>query len=149
MPDADVVFVVNPVGWHHEFRAWDGVVGRHMAKVVIKEERLAIQSAPGPGKPPRNRTGINYSTTGMLESMITPAFTHWGNRELEGQVRAFAPHARMVHEGTRAHRIPRTGRRPMTFFWHRKGRVVTLTQVNHPGTAARPFLAENLLRAIH
>ena len=143
----DTVFVIEPVGYRHAFRSWSGPVGRHMLKVTTKELVLAKRSAPSPGSAPRNRTGINYST-GVLEASIIFKLGYWG-ADLEGSVGALAPHSAMVHGGTSRHVIlPRRPGGHLKFFWAKKGRVVVLPHVNHPGAAPIPFLAENLREAI-
>lgn len=146
MPD-DVVFVVDPVGFQRAFHSWEGPLGRGVAKMVVKETALAAISAPGPGKPPRGRTGINYAT-GLLQASIGFQLRKWGN-ELEGQVHAYRSTALMVHEGTRAHPIfPRKPGGRMNFYWIKEGKHVSLVAVNHPGTPGIPFLSENLREAI-
>lgn len=136
------IFVVNPSGFQRAFRSWEGPVGRDMTKRVIKGTALAIASAPAPGKPARNRTGINYAT-GRLVSTIRPGYEHYGP-ELEGRVIAGGP-AILVHGGTRPHVIrPRKAGGRLVFFWAKVGRTVALKHVNHPGTAANRFLSEHL-----
>jgi hypothetical protein len=149
---ADVVFVVNPVAWDHAFKSWQGPVGRAM--VIRTEETLvaAVVEAPGPGKLPRNRTGINYST-GALESDIRSSRGHWvgpGGRELEGRVTSRARHSQWVHEGTPPHVItPHVPSSWLRFPWKKLGgKVVFAKVVHHPGTAANDFLVRALKKAI-
>lgn len=58
---------------------------------------------------------------------------HWS-------ISATAPHAKFVHEGTKPHLIRSKTGRALRFYWNKVGRVVTLQQVNHPGTEPNPFL---------
>lgn len=61
------------------------------------------------------------------------------------EVAATAPHARFVHQGTEPHVIKARTKPRLIFFWKKVGRVVSLIQVNHPGTTPNPFLT----RAMH
>lgn len=81
--------------------------------------------------------------------VLAPTRTHALQRSIGAQylgagrwkVSATAPHAKFVHEGTRAHVIRvRPGKRTLRFFWLREGRVVFPVQVRHPKTQAVPFL---------
>jgi hypothetical protein len=49
-------------------------------------------------------------------------------------------YAKMVHDGTRPHRIPRSGLADPVLRFRMGGRIVYARYVNHPGTRARPFL---------
>jgi len=143
MADPDVVFVVDPPAFHHAFRSWNGIVGQYMVQVLNKGVVLAKKSAPGPGKRPRNRTGINYST-GNLELQIIAGRARWGN-ELEGRIISLPKYSIFVHEGTAPHVIkPRKPGGHLVFYWGKLGRKVALKHVNHPGTRRIPYLAENL-----
>jgi hypothetical protein len=144
---AQTVFVPNPAAWHHAFRSWQGMTGRYIYRKTLEATAFAIAEAPGPGKPTRNRTGLNYST-GHLQSMIRPMRGKWGTKELEGRVVAIPKHAIYVHNGTRPHTIIPTRAPLLVFFWAKMGRVVTFGKVNHPGTVENPFLARALKRAI-
>jgi hypothetical protein len=90
-----------------------------------------------------NRTGINYAT-GRLEESIYSGLGSWGSfGDLEGIVGAKAKYALFVHEGTRPHVIlPRHAK--MLVFKGRSGKMVYATKVNHPGTMANPFLVRAL-----
>jgi len=141
-----VVFVPDVASMQTEFHTWPGLLGRYMRGKTMKLNTLAHASAPRPGRAPRNRTGINYST-GKLFGSIYPRMSKHRN-ELEGRVVTTAKHALFVHEGTDPHVIvPRRAPR-LRFFWHKVGHVVYLQKVNHPGTRAQPFLAENLRAAL-
>jgi hypothetical protein len=145
---ADQVFVPDPISWKKEFKSWNGLVGRHMKKVMTKQVLLSKVSSPSPITRPRNRTGINYST-GVLQSSIIGLQTKW-NTELEAQVHAMAKHAMFVHEGTKPH--PITPKKPggvLRFYWHRIGRTIVVKEIKkHPGTRPIPFLRENLASAV-
>lgn len=145
----DAIFVVDPVGYAHAFKSWDGIVGQDMTRRVLKGTAAAIATAPGPGKPPRNRTGINYST-GRLIATIHPEFGMY-NTEVEGRVVAGTPEAVFVHGGTRPHIIrPRKAGGKLVFNWAKRGgALVALDVVHHPGSRAVPFLAEHLRLMAH
>ena len=137
------VFVVDPIGWQTEFRGWGGVVGKWLTNKAEDVQHLAMIEAPGPGKIPHNRTGINYST-GNLQSRIRVNRGRFGV-ELEARVVAIPDNALWVHEGTRPHVILPGSAPRLVFFWAKVGRVVYLPKVNHPGMMANPFLE----RALH
>lgn len=138
----DVVFVQHPGPWDAAFESWGGDVGKWLAAKVTAAAAIARVEAPHPGGPAHGRSRINYAT-GELSSTIHPRFDHWsglGGRHLEGRVIAVPEHAILVHEGTRPHLIlPRTAPH-LVFFWARKGHVVRLAAVHHPGTQPDPFL---------
>ena len=140
----EAIFVVDPPGWQHAFHAWSGIVGRDMTRRTIKGTGLAIGTAPKPGSPPRNRTGLNYAT-GRLAATIHPEFGNTYGNEIEGRVVVGSPHGLFVHEGTGPHIIrPRKAGGRLVFFWLKVGRRVALPVVHHPGTRPVPFLAEHL-----
>jgi len=148
---AEVLFVIDPIAFREEFQTWEGTLGRYMTAKTEEVRVAAVAEAPGPGKPPRNRTGFNYGT-GRLESSIKVdhGFHHGatGQRELEGTVKATAPHALMVHGGTRAHVIrPRTPGGILRFRVHTGG-VVFARSVNHPGTLPNDYMVRALKRTI-
>jgi hypothetical protein len=138
-----ITFVRDPAGWDHEFKSWTGVVGQYVAKKTEVVAVVARAEAPSPGDPPHGRSGFNYST-GELAAGIRTSFDHWVNRDLESQVVAIPEHALMVHEGTRPHVILPRKAPKLVFFWARKGHVVSLGGVNHPGTQPDPFLVKGL-----
>lgn len=143
------MFVVNPAGWAAAFQTWEGApVGTWMNK-KLQETRLAAQlEAPGPGKPPRNRTGINYSL-GILEaSMIARQDRATTARDLEGHVTTLPKYALMVHEGTSPHIILPKNPLGMLKFRNRLGTIVFAKRVKHPGTAANPYLVRALKRVM-
>lgn len=144
----EVTFVPAPLAWEHAFKSQNGLVGEWMKGKVKEVERLAVIEAPGPGKPPRNRTGINYAT-GRLEESIYSGLGSWGSSgEVEGIVGAKAKHALFVHAGTLPHVI--LPRHAKILAWKGKsGKMVFATKVHHPGTMANPFLDRALKLAIH
>lgn len=122
------------------------MTGRYLYSKTLKATAFAIAEAPGLGKPPRNRSKINYST-GRLESMIRPQRGNHG-KELEGRVVAIPKHALYVHNGTKPHVIvPKTAPK-LVFFSAKKGRVIAVHKVNHPGQKSQPFLANALKKAM-
>jgi len=141
-----VVYVANPIAMYELTRSWKGDVGKYIYRKTLQTTGIAISMAPGPGKFPHNATGINYST-GRLQGAIRPQRGRH-NKELEGRVIAVPKHALYVHQGTNPHTIvPKTAPR-LTFFWHKKGRVVAFHKVRHPGQQAQPFLSDALEEAM-
>lgn len=139
----DVVFVIDPVGYQRAFRSWEGDVGVYLKKKTVETRALAMLGAPRPGLVATNRTGINYAT-GELAAGHVASYGHTTAGDLESAVVAVPEHALMVHGGTKPHVIkPKTAPR-LVFFWHKKGRIVGLPKVNHPGSAANPWLAKAL-----
>jgi hypothetical protein len=144
---ATVVFVLDRDGYEHAFKSWHGMLGSWLWRGPTRKLKLlSIQSAPKPGVRPRNRTGISYAT-GSLAAQIVASQGHF-RRELEGRVVALPKWGLYVHEGTRPHVIRPKKVGALRFFWHKRGHVVTLQKVNHPGTRRNPFMAENLRSAI-
>lgn len=139
----EVTFVPSPLGWERAFKSPDGLLGTYMKDKVKQVERLAVAQAPGPGKPAMNRTGINYST-GRLEESIYSGLGTWGSAgDVEGIVGAKAKYALFVHDGTRPHVIlPRHAK--MLAFKGRSGKMVFAMKVHHPGTLPNPFLERAL-----
>jgi hypothetical protein len=142
MPER-ITFVVDQDGWNREFKSWPGVVGQYIAAKTEVTATVARAEAPSPGDPPHGRSGFNYST-GELAAGIVTSFEHWVHRDLESQVIAIPEHALMVHEGTRPHIILPRRAPKLVFFWARKGHIVSLGGVNHPGAPADPFLMKGL-----
>lgn len=139
----EVVFVPSPLAWQRAFRSESGLVGDWMKETVREVQRLAEIEAPGPGKPPRNRTGINYAT-GRLEESIYSGIGSWGAAgEVEGIVGAKAKHALFVHAGTRPHVIVPRHAKVLAWKGH-SGKMVYAQKVHHPGTMANPFLERAL-----
>lgn len=146
----DIEFVENPIRFNFEFRSVGGTVGRFMVRTTKEAGFRARQEAPRPGKLGTGRTRINYSKGVLAASIVTFTTTVPGarNAEVEGRVIAVPKHAIYVHEGTRRHTI-RPKRAPrLVFFWARKGRVVSLKKVEHPGTPANPFLVRALRKTM-
>ena len=138
-----VVFVVHPEEWQRAFRSHIGTLGSWMRKKNLRVLGRARLGAPQPGKPPRNRTMINYST-GELAGTHIPGASFYANGELETWVVALAPHAAMVHAGTAPHVIRPRQAPKLVFFWPKAGKVVRRDKVHHPGTMAQPYLLEAL-----
>lgn len=145
----EIVFVVNPAGWALAFQSWEGSpVGTWMNK-KLQETRLAAQmEAPGPGKVPRNRTGINYSHGILERSILARQDRATTARDLEGHVTALPTYSLMVHEGTKPHIIVPKSPAGMLKFRSKIGTIVYTNKVNHPGTAANPFLVRALKRVM-
>jgi hypothetical protein len=138
----EVTFVRHFAAWERAFDSWEGEVGRWLAAKVITTAEVARVEAPKPGGPAHGASRINYAT-GELAASIHPDFDHYvgvGGRHLEGRVVAVPEHAVYVHEGTPPHAIVPSRAPALVFFWARKGHVVRLPAVSHPGTDPDPFL---------
>jgi hypothetical protein len=141
---ADVVFVPDPAGWAHAFHSERGLLGSWMYDLT-DEVADAIQfTAPGPGKPPVNRTGIYYGT-GRTEASIGMSLHADGVSEIEGHVYAKPSYVKYVIHGTMPHMIfPKQPGGRLKFFWRRKGVSVSLPYVSHPGTIPNDFMSRGL-----
>jgi|RhiMethySRZTD1v2_1073278.scaffolds.fasta_scaffold451624_2 hypothetical protein len=139
---ATVVFVENRAGMRHAFETWTGMTGRYIFRKTGEVRLAAIAEAPGPGKPPHNRSGLNWGK-GLLQTKITTSYGHRPTGELESTVTSNADYSLMVHRGTRRHPItPRTG--AVLRFRGRDGGIHFRAKVDHPGTEANPFLLRAL-----
>ncbi len=78
------------------------------------------------------RTGNLGRTIGELPQVYTPY-------HVDGGVEATADHAAAVHQGSRPHYIRARPGGALRFVWH--GQEMFRRSVWHPGTRARPFLA--------
>lgn len=105
-------------------------VPRDISRKALRESvnilrKYARQEAP-------KRTGRLRS---QMRTSVSPG-------KSEGRVRAAAPHAHLVHEGTRAHWIPKLGSRKRGVRvggrWFR--------HVRHPGARKNPFMTRALGR---
>lgn len=136
----NAIFVPDPEEWNRAFKTWHGTLGVGLrAKAELLEATAALE-APRPGRPPRNRTGINYAT-GRLASAIYTLYEHSiAGGELESRLIVNVPHAAFVHGGTHPHMIYPNTAPALAFFWPRAGRVVHLLHVLHPGTLKNDFL---------
>lgn len=144
----DVVFVIDRVGFERAFKSWAGApVGTWMIKKT-EETRIATNlEAPGPGKPPRNRTNWNYGT-GVLQTSAIATHRDAPNGDLEGHVTVLPKYALIVHNGSRPHVIKPRKPGGILRFKNRAGVVVHRRHVLHPGTAANEFLVRALKKAV-
>jgi len=141
---ADVTFVPDVAGWEHAFKSRTGMLGQFMWDLTDDVASAVQKTAPGPGKPPINRTGIYYGT-GATQRSIGMNLDADGVGEIEGHVYAVPSYVKFVIHGTAPHIIrPRKPGGRLKFFWIRKGRVVALPFVKHPGTMANDFLGRGL-----
>lgn len=84
---------------------------------------------------------LAQSDTGFMRSQIRVWNKSKRGWEVVYRVGTPAPYALFPHSGTRPHRItPRTVNGRLVFFWAKVGRVVSLRQVNHPGSKGSFFL---------
>jgi hypothetical protein len=141
---AETVFVVDVAGWERAFKSPSGMLGQWVDEVSGDIEAACKFEAPGPGKPPRNRTGINYGK-GVLMNRISHRVVGGGPDEIEGHIYVIPEHAKYVIHGTRPHVIrPKSPTGHLRFFWFRVGKFMVLPKVNHPGTAANDFMSRGL-----
>lgn len=143
---ADVVFAVDVKGWAKAFKSEKGTLGAWMTDLARDVRGTTRFEAPGPGKFPRNRTGINYGK-GTLMNQIEAKVYAGGIDEIEAHVYVKPKYARFVLHGTRPHVIlPRKPGGVLKFYWFRKGKHMVVRKVNHPGTAANDFMGRGLKR---
>ena len=120
---------------------------RGMREAVKAVARIAREKAPDSGNA---HEGGKLGKKGKLKRSITYAVRKQGK---QGIIRAKAPHAHLVHDGTRPHVIRAKSRatagRAAGLFTRRKaiaipigGRLVFRKEVRHPGARAQPFLTE-------
>jgi hypothetical protein len=144
----DVVFVPDIAGWEHAFKLRGGVLADYIDELTGDVADLCKFEAPGPGKIPHNRTGINYGK-GVLMTTIGHRLDADGVGEIEGLVWAVPKYAKYVINGTRPHMIfPKKPGGRLRFFWWKKARMVAFRHVRHPGTAANDFLLRGLKRGL-
>lgn len=79
---------------------------------------------------------------GFLKSKIGPPITTIGAGATT-KLTSHADYSRMVHDGTRAHVIVPSAKRAL--FW--PGAAHPVRRVNHPGTAANPYMKRALQSA--
>jgi len=130
---------------HHrdaEFRAFrspTGMAGQWALEQANKVAMHARALAPAPGR-------SEYATGRTVNSIRAGAPTI-GRSGPEVTVGAHTGYAVFLHEGTLPHKIkarPTNLGNKMVFFWRKVGRLVFPKEVNHPGTAANPFLVKAL-----
>lgn len=80
------------------------------------------------------------SRTGKLLGSIQPRMGRIGSGVVSAQVRATAPYALFVHDGTRAHTI--TARRARFLRFEIGGVVHFRRSVRHPGTRPYPYMLD-------
>jgi hypothetical protein len=84
------------------------------------------------------RETISRTTTRHTGALEDNWHVGWPDR-FTRSVSSFAPHARFIEAGTKAHRI--TARRANFLRFEVNGQTMFRRSVWHPGTKARPFLA--------
>lgn len=144
---ADVVFVPNVAGQQRAFRSLNGMVGQHIRVTTLRAHAISSLEAPAPGRPPRNRTGINYSTGELAFAGLTTSFGHRG-KEVEGRVIAIPKHSLFLHEGTSPHIIVPKRHTYLKFHWKKVGATVFTKKVFHPGTQANDFMVRALKKVV-
>ena len=142
------MFVPDVAGWRHAFKYKGGLVGQWMGDLAGDVRATTRFEAPGPGKFPRNRTGINYGK-GHLMNSIEFSVHGAGIDEVEGHVYVKPDYARYVIHGTKPHLIkPRKPGGYLRFYWFKHNKWMVVRHVNHPGTAANDFMARGLKRGL-
>jgi hypothetical protein len=145
---AEVVFVVDVAGWAHCFKAKDGMLGDWMGAVTRDVRDATKFEAPGPGKFPRNRTGINYGKGRLMNSVGSSVYAG-GTDEIEGHVFVKPDYARYVIHGTKPHLIkPKKPGGYLRFYWFKHAKWMVVRHVNHPGTAANDFMIRGLRKGL-
>jgi hypothetical protein len=140
----EALFVPDAAGWAKAFKSEHGLVGSAIWDITLDVAAAVQAQAPGPGKPPMNRTGINYGK-GTTESTIGQKVIADGVSDVEGRVWAMPHYVKFVIHGTAPHLIlPKNPGGLLRFFWVRKGKHMALPHVNHPGTMANDFLTRGL-----
>jgi hypothetical protein len=144
---ADVVFVADPIAFNRCFKSWTGgPVGTWMRVKTTELKVAVIAEAPGPGKPPRNRTMHNYAT-GLLETSIISREHHdEPSGDLESHVIALPEHAKFLIHGTSPYIIRPKKPGGLLRFRNRFGVVVYARFVKHPGIAKNDFASRALRR---
>ena len=130
---------------HHrdaEFRAFrspTGMAGQWALEQANKVAMHARALAPAPGR-------SKYATGETVNSIRADAPTI-GRSGPEVTVGAHTDYAVFLHKGTLPHkiktRLTNLGKE-MVFFSLKLGMVVSPAEVDHPGTAANPFLVKAL-----
>lgn len=83
-------------------------------------------------------------TTGRLAASITTEIENSTNG-VRGKVGSRLRYAASVQSGARRHKIyPHHPPDHLKFYWHKVGRVVYLTSVNHPGQKGKHYLTHSL-----
>jgi hypothetical protein len=142
----DVEFVVDVKGWQKAFKSEKGIVGAWMHDLTSHVSAITAVETPGPGRLPRNRTGINYGKGNLAKSVDFKVYG-LGIDEVEGHIFVKPAYARYVIHGTAPHIIkPKKPGGMLRFYWVRKGKYMVLPHVNHPGTAANDFMNRGLTR---
>ena len=87
-----------------------------------------------------------HKKTGALRASIEMSRATTGPRGYNVWVTASSRHALVHHEGARAHKI--TARKGGVLSFKGKGGTVTTKSVNHPGSAANPYLVKALVKVL-
>lgn len=125
-----------------------------MADVVVRLDNRVIDTLPDRFTEVRRYIQRRVDATVVVARAEAPVKSMALKRSIHATylggsrwtITASAPYAKFVHEGTRPHVIRARNARALRFFWERQGKVVTLRQVNHPGTAPNPFLTRAMNR---
>ncbi len=129
---AEPGFTPNPLGIFTVTRSPDGLVGRS-----IYARALTVSTASKAACPRSSRT-----TGTHLADTIAATKPVADGAGVVCYVRATAPHALFVHEGTRPHDIVPRNARVLAFKVG--GEQVFATRVRHPGTKGKKYLTDQL-----
>lgn len=114
----------------------DGPVARHMMVVgdMVKDRARARAGVSSPPQRVTRGGGSQHLRDAIVKRLVPEA------DGVEVHVIAEVPHARFHHDGTDPHVIEPVHAKALRFTVG--GAVVFAVKVNHPGTAANPFLTD-------
>lgn len=120
-----------------------GAVPAHANRLALTLVKNTLRSTTSQAK--RNAPGGPYST-GRLKDSIGWQVDRITRGDIRGTAGSQLVYANSVHGGQPARRIVATRAKTLRFFWRRTGQVEHFRSVNHPGTAAQPFLTDALIK---
>jgi hypothetical protein len=85
---------------------------------------------------------LERTPIGKTRNLVKSIFGRVERDGMQGAVGSKAPHAHLVHEGTRAHPVPLYGARALSI--PSGGHVVYRGSAEHPGSRANPWLKQSL-----
>jgi hypothetical protein len=121
---------INEAEYRREFESRDGMVGRDLERRATRVQLAAKAQA-----------GVQ---SGQLKASIHKRWTETSGDRLTIQVGSPVRHARVHHDGSRAHVIRARSARPMRWIDENTGNVVFARTVHHPGTRSNRYLTDNL-----
>lgn len=85
---------------------------------------------------------LERTPVGKTRNLVKSIFGRVEQGGMQGAVGSKAPHAHLVHEGTKAHAVTLHGARALAI--PSGGHVVYRSSAQHPGTRANPWLKQSL-----